>query len=671
MGTATVSDQCRTVGPKLIDPIITLAPGKLSTWTPGTENYGDPNDFTVGAFWYLHADDHDLGAGIAPLKIQDLACPTWGLGESTSSDGTVYETIGPPWLPLIVPPMEMFTLDPVWSALCTGILSDHYALTTFGLIDPPIALTPAALLLPTPVASSTPVPTPADPTTIPGRATLPATAAKPASLPNDPVAPPARTGDPGKDDPTPSPVVASAGPASFPDNSAGSSNGKDDPPSDPKVPSVPAGAGDPPAESVETSSSASDPSSDDSQQSPTDPKDPIVPAPLQGDSPQAQSQGLGAIIYNAFRNSGPEFDGSSTPSKPPQSVFTVGAQTFTASPAGFKINNAVIAPGGTAHTIDGTTISLSQSGFLAIGSSTISLTNPSDPTILAVAGHTFTPNPSAFHIGGTVVSAGGPAVIVDGTVIRLDQSGALAIGSTTISLTHPPSTPLAAKAFTVAGQTFTPTPSAFSIAGTTISAEGPAVTVGGTIISLGQNGALEIGSSTISLPSPSDSSPDRVYTVAGQIFTANPSVISIAGTTISAGGPAITVGGKIISLQASGTLVVGSRTIPLLTPQATISSDLDIDGFDVKVASSFVVVDGVTLNAGAAGVTVSGKVVSLEASGATLDIGTEHFPLPTPTGSAANNGSMNVQVFTDGQEKGLRLSILLVCGVCGTHMLLI
>lgn len=78
-----------------------------------------------------------------------------------------------------------------------------------------------------------------------------------------------------------------------------------------------------------------------------------------------------------------------------------------------------------------------------------------------------------------------------------------------------------------------------------------------------------------------------------------------------------------------------------------------------------------TLLPGATGVTVSGKVVWLEASGATLDIGTEHFPLPTPTGSAATNGSMNVQAFTDGQGKGLRLSILLVCGVCGTHMLLI
>ena len=100
---------------------------------------------------------------------------------------------------------------------------------------------------------------------------------------------------------------------------------------------------------------------------------------------------------------------------------------------------------------------------------------------------------------------------------------------------------------------------------------------------------------------------------------------------------------------------MGPRTIPLLTPQAVYSSNIDIDEFDFKVQSSFVMIDGVTLLPGATGVTVSGKVVSLEASGATLDIGTEHFPLPTPTRSAANNGSMNVQAFTDGQGKGLRV----------------
>lgn len=84
----------------------------------------------------------------------------------------------------------------------------------------------------------------------------------------------------------------------------------------------------------------------------------------------------------------------------------------------------------------------------------------------------------------------------------------------------------------MADQTFTPDPSASSIAGIIISADGPAVTVSGIVVSLGQNGASEIGSSTISLPTASDTYPRKVYTVAGQTFTPNPSTFPIADTTL-------------------------------------------------------------------------------------------------------------------------------------------
>lgn len=796
IGTASVVDECITFGPKLINPIITLSPGALSTWQPPhNQFYSNYDYFMIGEPWVDPTDIGDFGAeegdGISPLDVKDLACPTWGLGKSLSA-GTTVLTIGPPWLPLIIPPIEMLSLDPTWASACTGIFSGANGFTTFDLFDPPIALIPAAgLVSPAP----TPVPTPADPiTTIPEQATSSAEAAKPASLPNDPAAPPAKTRDPGKDSPTPSPVIASADPASLPDSPVASPDNNDHPPSAPKVPSVPAVAGDPPAESISPSSGDPDPPSDDSQQSPSDPKVPIIPVSLPGENPQAQTQGLGAVIYNAFGKSGPEIDGSSPMLLPPQSIFTIGAQTFTANPKGFKVNNAAIFPGGTAQTVDGTKISLDPLGVLAIGSSTISLAAQVPSTVLAVAGQTFTANPSAFSIAGTIISAGGPAVTIKGTAISLDQSGALAIGSNTISLMNPSPTPFATEVFSVAGQTFTPNPSAFSIDGTTISANGPAVTISGTIISLGQNGALKIGSSTISLPSLSETRPNRVYTVAGQTFTPNPlafsiagttisaggpavtisgtrislgengaleigsstislpgpsdphpskvytvagqtftpnpsafpiagtvvsaggaavtvdgtiislgpsgalaigsstvdlpllsyaprkaytiagqtftpnpSAVSIAGTTISAGGPAATINGTIVSLQPSGTLLVGASTIPLLT--SPVSSDVNIDGFDVEAQSSFVVVDGVTLSAAAPGVTISGTAISLEAGGSTLDIGTGRFALPTPTGTA--NGSVNVQDFTGGQGKGFRLSFLLVCVFCGTFVLLI
>ena len=635
--------------------------------------------------------------------------------------------------------MNIFTLDPTWSSLCTGIYSPFGDLSTFALFDPPIALTPAPLLLPTPPARPTPSPAPADPTLVPESAKPTTEAAEPASLPNDPAAP-AKTGDPGKNTPAQSPDPA--GSANLPQNSVDPSKSEGDPPSDPPTdpptdplsdpssdspsdPQAPSVNGDPPSPNGPESTSGG------SQQSPTDPKVPIGPVPQPGADPQTLAQGLGAIIYSAFGKTGPQPEGSSAILLPPQPVFTAGAQTFTANPTGFEVNGAAVTPGGTAHTVDGTAISLDKLGVLAVGSSTIFLTDPSATPILAVADQTFTPNPSAFSIAGTVVSAGGPAVTVGGTAISLDPSGVLAVGGSTISLTTPSSTPFAEEAFTVAGQTFTANPSVFSIAGTTISADGPAVTISGTIVSLGRNGAMQIGSSTINLPTPSDSFPSKVYTVAGQVFTPhpsafpidgttlsvggpavtidgkiislgqsgalaigsstidlstplynsvgqaytvagqvftpNPSAFSVAGTTISAGGPAATVDGNIISLEPSGTLVVGSSTIRLL-PQTTFSSHVDIDGFDVIAHSSFAVVDGITVSAAAAGVTVSGQLVSLEAGGATLDIGTGRFALPTPL--IGTNDSVNVQAFAGGQRKGLEVSLYLVWGVCGTLMLL-
>ena len=630
VGTATVVNQCTTVGPLLTNPIVSLAPGGLSTWQPGSQYEGN-SDVPVddGEIWNDPKGGNlqeviDIGVGIAPIDVKDLACPTWGLGYSTSDDGTVITTIGPPYLPVIIPPMSVFSLDPIWALACTAMYTDISGETTLAVVDPPLALTPAMMLLPAPtvpptLAKPTMGAEPALPSSKPG---------KPASVPNDPVTP-TRTQDPGKDIPTPPPVITAAVPASLPDESAGSSNGKDnrpsDLPSDPKVCSgspfagdpssnplsdPEAGARDPAAGFIASLASANDSPSDESQQSTTGPKEPVVSSPNQGGNrPQIHTQGLGAIIYNAFGKSGPEVGRSPTPLLPPQSVFTIDTKTFTANPTGFEIGNAAVTPGGTAH-------------------------------------------------------------IIHGTIISLGQSQTLAIGSSAISLTSPPSTVLAAGEFTVAGQIFTPNPPAYSIAGTTILANGPAATVSGIIVSLAYDGVLRVGSSTISLPSPPDTLPDKVYTVAGQKFTPNPSAFSIAGTTISAGGPAATINGTLISLQPSGTLVIGSSTISLSIPPQS-SSDIIIDGFDVKANSSFIVVDGSTVSAANPDVTISREVISLEAGGKTLDMGTGHFVLPTQ--GVRNGSSVDVQAFTGGQGgNGVKISsFAFICIACGVVVLLV
>lgn len=101
IGTATVFDQCTTFGPRLINPIITLAPSALSTWQPPhNQFYTNYDYFMIGEVWVDPGHLSDFGAedgdGISPLNVKDLACPTWGLGKSTSADGSVILTIGPP-----------------------------------------------------------------------------------------------------------------------------------------------------------------------------------------------------------------------------------------------------------------------------------------------------------------------------------------------------------------------------------------------------------------------------------------------------------------------------------------------------------------------------------------------------------------------------------------------
>ena len=123
--------------------------------------------------------------------------------------------------------------------------------------------------------------------------------------------------------------------------------------------------------------------------------------------------------------------GSSRILLPPPNVYTIGGETFTANPTAFSIDGTTISAGGPGLTIDGTVVSLESSGILDIGSSRI-LLPPSN--VYTVGGETFTANPTAFSIDDTRISAGGPGVTIDGTVVSLGTSGILDIGSSTISL---------------------------------------------------------------------------------------------------------------------------------------------------------------------------------------------------------------------------------------------
>lgn len=716
MGTPTVGDQCTTFGPNLTDPIITLPPNRLSTWRPPANRSPNYDNFTVGEIWNDPTNDPliPIADGVAPLKIKDLVCPTWGLGKSTSANGTVITTIGPPWLPLIIPPMEIFSLDSKWSSVCTNLYSLQILLATFALFDPPMALTPAAVLLPTPIVRSTRAPAlaPADTTTVSQRDTPSAKAAEPASLPNDPAASPAKTEDPGRDGPTQSPAIASADPADsnvLPVSPADSPKNKDGPASAPlsdspldspsdspsdllSGPKVPSASGNP------SSSSAPDPPSGDAPKSHTGSKVSIAPESPQespqGESPYKQTQGLGAFIYSAFGLPGPEIDGSPTISLSLQSIFTIGAQTFAANPTGFKVNDASISPGGAAQEVDGTPISLGQSAVMVIRSSTISLTDPISTPVLTVAGQTFIPNPSAFPIAGTIISAGGHAVTVGGTTISLDQSGALAIGSSTISLIDPSSTPFATKAVTlgeahtaqripngglvVASQTFAPGVQA-TIAGVEVSVDSGKAIVDGITHNLAPIAPTPLSiiadeATTAVQPGIAGASEAPVINIGGQAMTlsqASPKIniagqtvtpgvpyqgspFVIAGQTLTPGGAAITVSGIPISLPASQIL---AANLPAMAIEAsTVQEGGSASGaIPVTVGNqvltpnpSAFAIAGTTISAGGPGLTVAGTVISLQPSGKGLVVGSSTLALAA---SAASPGvptaiTLGDQVFT-------------------------
>ena len=572
---------------------MSFLPSVLSTWKPPpASDFPYPESFAVGEIWTDPNWAFDKGGySFTPLTIKDLACPTWGLGRSTSADGSVITTIGPPWLPLFAPPMELFSLDQTWVSICTGFIQDRLEGPTFLLFDPPIALTRGSGLVP--LATTTPVPAvnSAHLTTVPEKSTAPSTtAAKPANSPTGLADPPARTAEAGRDPTAPS---SNAGdPATLAIQSHPSSTnyilpdgGSINPPSGQdnsvsrkadstqttlavlKAPSWsapqqgdPANQGDlsSPESIVPAGGSVAPPSgqdysvareSDGTQITYADPKSPSWSAAKQGGGLQSPTPGLGALIYDAFEKSGPEngevanqINIISVPTSDVQEISIGRNQVLSIDPSGVEFQ-------GKTYSIDGSGITLSNSVY---------------------------------------------------TVVVQQESGIDMVNadrSSGDSLHTSPTT------LTIAGQTIIPIPTGFIV-----------------------NSA-----------------------------------------TISPGGAAQTIDGTIISLGTSGTLIMGSSTIPLLAHPTRIISLVSTNGLISEAESSLAILDGVTISPGTSAVTVDGNVVSLETGGSTLDVGTSRFML-RPTGF--RNASGGLVVFTSGQGRGLELSWLLLSFLGGTLMAL-
>jgi len=497
---------------------VAIPSGQLSTYeytqfTRG-QQWEDPNG-AIGAKFVGDAK---------PLNVADLACPTFGLGIGSRS-GRPYTTVGPPYLPLIIPPPQVLSLDPQWQKACNGFLSYAPGMLSFAIYDPPRTLVPASALAPGP--AGTPGITPAAVTTSNSPAfTIPA---QPAHIPSSSLPDP--TGDAHV---APDPQNAPSKDPKTPGQRPADSNGE----SPPQMSSIHQALGPAPAASPQ-----SQPAAQPNKPAPlginlnTQPKDPGIDAsaliaspgvpttpmaapanadplshdqiktrvsigsgdpslsfqPKQGDAPQEASQGLGEIIFSALGAGAPK-------EKSPPPVFTVADQTFTANPTGFPVAGSQVLPNHAPVVNSGTSISLDPSGVLIIGSSTTRLLAPTldsnidSPRIMTFAGQTFTANPTGLQVAGSQVLPGHAPVMLSGTSISLDSSAVLIVGSLS---THLPAPTPAPNIGIVGGQTFTANPTGFLLAGTSLLPGGQGITVSGTQISLAKSGILVVRSSTI------------------------------------------------------------------------------------------------------------------------------------------------------------------------------
>ena len=498
--------------------------------------------------------------------MADLECPTFGLGPGTHTDGKPCRTVGPLYLPLIVPPSQVLLLDPGWLKACTGLLSYAEGLSSFAIYDPPIALQPGLGLV-----APSPSPRPQDP----------ATTLDPPSAPTEtPPVQPAQV--PSADIPKPT--------ASDTVNLPPATN----PQSPPQVAHPP--KSDTPAQNTVGS-----------DYSPQD--------PLEGDS-QTTSQGLGGLIIRAF-GTGPLIEQAlSKVTSPnvaaPAALFTVGDQTFVPRKSGFDVGGTPVLPGSPPITVAKTPVSLNPSGDVFIGGSKVDVVQQdadrSSPETFTVGNILFVPVRTGFFIAGSQVLPGSAPIYISGTPVSLATSGYLVIGSSSVELEFQKSAP---NTLEIGGETITANPTGILFHVSQILPGSPPVLVSGTPVLLGSSGNLVIGTSTVSL---SGQTSANALKIGDENFIADPAGFSVAGSQVLPGGSAVIVSGTTLSLSPSGVLNICGASIDLASPAPSMDS-INIRGQTFTANLTGFTIAGSEVLPGGSAVIVSGTTLSLSPSG--------------------------------------------------------
>ena len=615
-----------------------------------------------------------------PLNVADLECPTFGLGPGTNTDGTPCRTIGPPYLPLIVPPSQVLSLDPGWLKSCTGLLSYAVGLSSFAIYDPPRALQPGSgLVAPVPDPGQTNPVTTQNPPLDPAASTQVQPAQLPsASFPRQTTSDdknPSPTGDPKNLPPAagppkpdaPAQTVVGSGPSL---NGVPEENGPANPQGlggliigafgpGPPIVQAPSNIVQPDAAAHAAVLTVGDQTFTPSQGGFDIAGTSVLPgsAPIIIAGTPVSLNPSGEVFVGGSKVNVPQQD----PKDPPSETFTVGGEDFSPAATGFLIAGSPVLPASPPVYISGTPVSLGTPGILVIGSSSVDL-KPQNraPNTFVIGGETITADPTGFSIHGSEILPGSPPVFFSGTPISLGTSAILVIGSSTIDLSGQTSAP---NAFNVDGQTFTANPTGFIVAGSQVLPGGSAVIIAGTTLSLSPSGVLDIGGASINLATQVPSA--DIINVGGQTFTANPSGFQIDGSSILPDGTPITISGTQISLDKSGELHVGTSSVDLVPFQTATPGVFTVDGlvFTAEPSSSAVAVDGVTLTPGGAATTIGGERISLGVNGS-LIVGSSTVAVP----SGAEGGISTAQLFEGGQERVmarwlLGLLVGLACGM--------
>lgn len=309
------------------------------------------------------------------LNVADLECPTFGLGLATGTDGTVRTTVGPPYLPIIIPPPQALTLDPDWQKQCTAYQSalEGDPGFSFAIFDPPRALTAAGALVPSdPGGENSPPVVPAIPTK--STPAVPDPTLQPQQIPTIDGPKPTSAGDP-------------------------SSTGSNSPSGDPQTPSPPGNQG---GETVGGSSNGNqggDTPNQGDQGGGAVPNhaSPQNDAPTPNEQNPQSSNGLAGFILGGLNGGPPQPNKLPDPPAADPATLTVGGQVITANPSNIIVAGSTLTPGSNGITVSGKYLSLGNDGNLIINGNSIPI--PYAPQALCCRTDLQNPRPVSTPLG--------------------------------------------------------------------------------------------------------------------------------------------------------------------------------------------------------------------------------------------------------------------------------